>query len=165
MRVTIRPRTNADIDALVEIASEVRRRDGYPGEGTDLRSFLTSRDALAAWVALVDGAIAGHVALHPQSLPVVMDAASAVADPPFGVVARLLVAPTARRGGVGRALLDVAADDARRRALRPILDVVTVYAPAVALYEAAGWSNAGEVTMRFGAGYTLQSYVFVSPIV
>ena len=160
---TIRPRIDADLDVLVEIANEVRDRDGYPGKGTDLRSFLSSGDALASWVALVDGAIAGHVALHSESLPVVMDAAATVADPPFGVVARLFVSPAARRCGVGRALLDVATDEARSRGLRPILDVVTAYSPAVALYESAGWQSAGEVTMRFADGFTLQSFVFVSP--
>ena len=159
----IRPREDSDLDVLVAIANDVRERDGYPGKGTDQRSFLSSPDALASWVAVADDEVVGHVALHPRSLPVVMDAAATLADPPFGVVARSLVSTAVRRRGVGRALLDAAADEARRRGLRPILDVVTVYAPAIALYEAAGWTNAGEVTMRFDDGFTLQSYVFVSP--
>ena len=163
MDVSVRPRVDADLDALVEITEAVRRVDGYPGPGTPLRPFLASTDALASWVAEVDGAIVGHVALHPTSLPVVMEQAATVADPPFGVVARLISARTARRRGVGRALLETAATEARRRGLHPILDVVVAYAPAIALYEEAGWTNAGEVTMRFGDGTVLQSYVYVSP--
>jgi GNAT superfamily N-acetyltransferase len=162
MSVAIRPRTEADVDRLVAIAEAVRERDGYPGPGTDLRSFLVSRDALGAWVAVIDDEIVGHVALHPRSLPVVMDRAAAFARPPFGVVARLLASPATRRLGVGRTLLDVAAEDARRRGLHPILDVVTAYAPAIGLYESAGWTNAGEVTMHFH-DVTLQSLVFVAP--
>jgi GNAT superfamily N-acetyltransferase len=161
--VEIRPRVDADLDTLVTMAEEVRRRDGYPGPGTDLATFLVSSEALGAWVATIDDAIVGHVALHPRSLPVVMERAAAVAEPPFGVVARLLSSPTVRRRGVGRALLDCAADEARRRGLRPILDVVTAYVPAIALYESAGWMNAGEVTMAFRDGTVLQSLVFVAP--
>ena len=161
--LTVRPRTDDDLDVLVELAESVRARDGYPGPGTELRSFLASPDALATWVAELDGAVVGHVALHPTSLPVVMERAATVADPPFGVVARLISSPATRRCGVGRALLDTATAEARRRGLHPILDVVVAYAPAIALYDDAGWTNAGEVTMRFDDGFTLQSFVYVSP--
>lgn len=161
--VTVRGRSDDDLDVLVELAEAVRERDGYPGPGTELRPFLASTDALATWVAEIDGVVVGHVALHPKSLPVVMTRAATVAEPPFGVVARLLSSPSARRRGVGRALLDTAATEARRRGLHPILDVVTAYAPAIALYDAAGWTNAGEVAMRFGDGTVLHSFVYVSP--
>lgn len=161
--ITVRPRHDDDLDVLVEVAEAVRDRDGYPGRGTELRSFLGSAEALAAWVAELDGAVVGHVALHPRSLPVVMERAATVAAPPFGVVARLLSDPNTRRRGIGRALLDVAATEARRRGLHPILDVVTAYEPAIALYDAAGWENAGEVTMRFDDGTVLPSYVYVAP--
>ena len=163
MTVTIRARTDDDLDVLVELAEEVRERDGYPGPGTPLRPFLSSSDALAAWVAEIEGVVVGHVALHSKSLPVVMTRAATIADPPFGVVARLLCSTATRRRGVGRALLDTAATEACRRGLHPILDVVTAYAPAIALYDGAGWTNAGEVTMRFDDGFTLQSFVYVSP--
>ena len=161
----VRPRTETDLDALVEIARAVQVNDGYPGKAPrDLRSFIVSAEALGAWVAEHDGHVIGHVALHPESLPVVMDlAADAAGTRHLGVIARLLVSPDARRLGAGRALLEQATVESRRRGLHPILDVVTEYAPAVSLYESCGWHNAGEVTMRFRDGTELQSYVFVAP--
>lgn len=167
MSLVVRPRVEADLDRLAAMAVDVQTLDGYPGRRPlDLRAFLASNVALAAWVAELDGALAGHVALHPTSLPVVMELASSSVGCPIdelGVVARLIVSPSARRAGVGRALLAAAADDARRRGLHPILDVVTAYAAANALYDACGWRNAGEVTMRFSDGLELQSYVYVAP--
>ena len=81
----------------------------------------------------------------------------------LGAVARLIVDPAARRTGVGRALLNAAADEARHRGLHPILDVVTHCDAANSLYRACGWRNAGEVTMAFRDGTTLQSFVFIAP--
>lgn len=47
----------------------------------------------------------------------------------------------------------------------PILDVVTGYDAANALYLAAGWTNAGEVEMRFVDGTVLLSYVYLAPLI
>lgn len=166
MSVHVRERLERDLDALVEIARRVQVDDGYPGrEPHDHRAFLASSDALGAWVAVdSDDAVLGHVALHRSSLPVVMErAAEVTGTDALGVVARLLTSPDARRLGAGRALLERAASESWARGLHPILDVVTEYAPAIALYESCGWQNAGEVTMRFSWGLTLQSYVFVAP--
>jgi GNAT superfamily N-acetyltransferase len=165
--VAVRRRTQADMDQLVGVARAVQLGDGYPGRRPlDLATFLASPDALAAWVAEHDGVIVGHVALHRQSLPVVMEQGAAFLGreaSELGVVARLLVEPTARRAGIGRALLATAAREARSRGLHPILDVVTSYRAANRLYRACGWRNAGEVTMVFADGTTLQSYVYVGP--
>lgn len=164
--MTIRARIDSDLDALVDLSLAVQANDGYPGKHPrDFRSFLAAPDALGSWVAEHDGEIVGHVALHASSLPVVMNLASSTlcrSVDELGVVARLLVSPTTRRAGLGRALLEHAADDARARGLHPILDVVTDSA-AIALYDACGWSNAGEVTMRFSDDFSLQSYVYVAP--
>jgi ribosomal protein S18 acetylase RimI-like enzyme len=88
-------------------------------------------------------------------------ALGAPSDDDLAVVARLIVDPRKRRIGAGRALLDHAARAARHR--HPILDVATRYEAANALYTAAGWTNAGEVEMRFADGTVLQSYVYVAP--
>jgi GNAT superfamily N-acetyltransferase len=167
VELTVRGRVDSDVDGLVRLAAVVAETDGYPGRRPpDLRAFMSSSEAFAAWVAECDGSVAGHVALYPESFPVVMEAAARalqVDRSALAVVARLVVDPTMRRRGVGRALLEAAAADARRRGLHPILDVVTHFYAAHALYRSCGWRNAGEVTLRFADGSTLQSYVFLAP--
>jgi GNAT superfamily N-acetyltransferase len=166
-RILVRRRIDADIDELVGVAARVQQFDGYPGRRPrDLQSFICSSDALFALVAEYDGAIAGHVALHRTSLPVVMTrAAEALSRDPsqLAVVARLIVDPARRRAGIGRALLETATARARQLALHPILDVATQYDAAVALYDSCGWRNVGEVTMVFADGTRLQSFVFAAP--
>jgi ribosomal protein S18 acetylase RimI-like enzyme len=155
------------MDECVRIAAAVQQTDGYPGRPPlDLRAFLDATDALSAWVAECDGGIAGHVAVHRESLPVVMATAAAhlnLEPNELAVVARLIVDPAMRRLGIGRALLEAGAGAARQRGLYPVLDVATHYAAAIALYDSCGWRNAGEVTMVFGDGAELQSYVYVAP--
>ena len=115
----------ADWERLAEVIHQV---DGYAMYmPTDLQSFLVSTDAHGAWVAVENGDLWGHVALHPRAWEGVMDLvrrATGLGDDGLAVVARLLVSPTARRRGLGRALLQGAANNARGMGLRPILDVV-----------------------------------------
>ncbi len=166
--VTVRRRTEADLDACVEMARVIHALDGYPAYlPTDLRTFLDSSEALAAWVAEDAGTVVGHVSLHRRSSAAVMDlAVRASHQPPgrLGVVARLLVDPTARRAGVGRALLDRAASEARARHLRPVLDVATDMTAAIRLYESCGWTRAGEVTAHFPDGTSLDEFVYLAPV-
>lgn len=165
--MVIRPRLVADLDECVRIAAVVQEIDGYPGRRPrDLRAFLDSSDALSAWVAECDGRVTGHVAVHGGSMPVVMAMAAASlnrAPTELAFVARLIVDPDMRRLGIGRALLEAGAASARRHGRHPVLDVATHYEAAIALYDSCGWSNAGEVTMVFGDGFELQSYVYVAP--
>jgi len=93
----------------------------------------------------------GHVALHRTEAPVTMALAARHTQKrpdELVVVARVLASPTARRRGVGHALLDAAVAEARRRGLHPVLDVATGLRPAVTLYESAGWVRAGDVTIH-----------------
>jgi GNAT superfamily N-acetyltransferase len=73
----------------------------------------------------------------------------------------LLVSPAARRGGVGRTLLDTAAAHAVDQGLRPMLDVATRFHGAIRLYESCGWVRAGMVSVRLGADFTLDEYVYL----
>jgi len=163
----VRVRADSDLSSCVRIAEEVHRLDGYPVYlPTDLRQFLASPDALSAWVAEEHGDILGHVALHQRSSDSVLALASEALHHPadqFGVIARLLVAPEARRKGIGRLLLDTAAVDSLRRGLWPILDVVTQHRGAIMLYEQAGWVRAGQVTTKFGDGNESEEVVFLGP--
>ena len=65
----IRPRAVEDLASCVELARVVHELDGYPVYlPTDLGSFLAPPDALGAWVAVREGVIIGHVALHAAQL-------------------------------------------------------------------------------------------------
>jgi GNAT superfamily N-acetyltransferase len=165
--VRIRERTEADLERCVELARVVHEADGYPVYlPDDLRSFLAVPDALGAWVAARAGDVIGHIALHQRSSVAVMTVAEAATGWPaarLGVIARLLVAPTARRAGVGRALLDVAVDRAAQLERWSVLDVVTRHESGIKLYEAAGWIRAGQVTVTFGRGEPIDELVFLGP--
>ncbi|MCU1353433.1 MAG: putative GCN5-related N-acetyltransferase, partial [Acidimicrobiales bacterium] len=163
--VEVRARTSADLDGCTRLAEEVEQLDDYPGLPTDLRSFLVSPDALRVWVAEAHGEIVGHVALHSKSSDPVMALAGEATGrgaEGLGVVARLLVAPTARRSGLGRTLLHTAASEAIRQDRWPILDVVTYLQGAIALYEGCGWRRAGQVTVRFDVG-EIDEFVYIGP--
>jgi GNAT superfamily N-acetyltransferase len=165
--VLVRPRTEADVENCVRLTEAVRVADGYPAHvAGSLRDFLVSRDALAVWVAQRGDAIVGHVSLHSRSADAVVALATERLGHPadrLGVVARLLVAPDARRRGLGRTLLNTAADEARARGLWPILDVATTHRAAIRLYEACGWVRAGVVTAKLRDGAELEEIVYLSP--
>ena len=167
MQVIIRVRTEEDLDQCERLARIVHEIDGYPPYlPGDLRTFIGA-GAITAWVAETSGEIVGHVALNQGSSPAVMKLASDTTGEPsqhLGVVARLLVSPSARRKGLGRSLLRTAASNAVHRGLRPILDVATMFEGAIRLYEACGWHRAGMITVRLGDEFTLDEYVYLAPI-
>jgi len=167
--VDVRPRRRSDIEACLELARLVKRLDGYPPRGpVDVEHFMAPPQQLAAWVAGADSRVVGHVALHDTGAEETMALATRhTGRSPESVVlvARLLVGPAARRGGVGRALLDAAVDGAHARGRQPVLDVATSFVGAVHLYEACGWQRAGEVTLEIGDEPSLRCCVYVGPAV
>jgi GNAT superfamily N-acetyltransferase len=165
--VEVRARTDADLDRCVRIAEIVHANDGYPVYlPGDLRSFIATPGAIASWVADRGGEIIGHVALHPSSSAAAMALAEETTGlhaSQLGVVARLLVAPGARRLGVGRALLRAAESHAAQMGLWPILDVVTHHEGAIRLYEECGWTCAGKVTTTLSQGFSVDEFVYLAP--
>jgi ribosomal protein S18 acetylase RimI-like enzyme len=166
--VHIRPRTPADGPALAAIAAETHRLDGYPKYlPADLEAFIVDPGALAAWVAEDAGVPVGHVALHRHAAAEVMEVARRATgsrtEDALAVVARLLVAPAARRRGLARALLDEATGAAAGMGRRAVLDVVDEHAAAIALYERAGWLRAGRVRWELPDGRPLEGFVYLSP--
>lgn len=163
----IRERLPDDGAALEAIAIETHTHDGYPKYlPGDLRSFIVDPGALMAWVAEVDGAVVGHVALHPRSVQAVMNialGATGLREDQVAVVARLLVSPSARGMGIGRALLEHATSAAVRLGRRAILDVVDEHLAAIALYERAGWTRVGQVDWNLPDGRPLREFVYISP--
>lgn len=167
--VVVRPRTATDLLTCVEVARVIHRRDGYPAYlPTDLLRFLDSPDALGAWVAVggCGGGVLGHVALHRRSSDPVMALAGRTLGVPvdrLAVVARLFVAPEARRGGIARTLLDIATGEAHARGLWPVLDVAIGLGDAIRLYETSGWRRAGDLTVSFDDGWSLDECVYLGP--
>jgi GNAT superfamily N-acetyltransferase len=165
--VIVRKRLADDMDACTRLAEFVHQADGYPPYlPGPLSEFIQSRDSIAAWIAQEGGNLVGHVALHTKSSDAVMKLASEIADLPrdrFGIVARLLVSPTARHQGVGRTLLRTAERYARELGLQPILDVAAQFQAAIQLYEACGWTKAGMVTVRFPDKTNLDEYLYFAP--
>jgi ribosomal protein S18 acetylase RimI-like enzyme len=164
----IRPRVDEDLDACEALARATHNQDGYPAyvRDDDFRGFVARPDALCAWVAEVDGGIAGHVALHSRTTEPAMQLVAArlgVSPDHCGVIARLIVSPDVRRRGVGGALLQTATDEARARGLEPILDVVTRHDAAIALYESSGWLRVGSVTLVLPDGSKLEEHVYRAP--
>ena len=163
----IRGRRPSDWETLEAIALETHRLDGYPKYlPTDLRSFIMDDDALGAWVALDDDRAIGHVALHPRSATEVMNvalSATGFGEDEVAMVARLLVAPDARRRGTGRALLERATGEAARLGRRALLDVVEEHRDAITLYERCGWTRVGRVEWSLPGDLWFREFVYLSP--
>jgi ribosomal protein S18 acetylase RimI-like enzyme len=164
----IRPRVDDDLDACGALARTTHHVDGYPAyvRDDDFRGFVLRPEALAAWVAEIDSQLVGHVALNARTTAPAMELACSnlsVSMEQLGVIARLMVAPDARRHGVGEELLRTTTEDAWARDLTPILDVVTRHAAAIALYERAGWQRLGKVSFRMPDGSALEEYVYCAP--
>ncbi|HQY60157.1 MAG: GNAT family N-acetyltransferase [Myxococcales bacterium] len=136
---TIRRATPADVGACVALVFAALREHGVEPEpqGADADVFgLGSRGDLGGrTVDLVaerpGGAIVGVACLEPWGTG--------------GWISKLFVAPEARGEGLGRALLERLLDVARRERLTVVgLRTRTVFASAVRLYEAAGFTRADE---------------------
>ena len=163
--MNIRPRQDRDLDELARIAAEVQELDGYPVSfPLDLRAFVETPEALGTWVAEDErGAVVGHVALNPRSSPpVVARVCEVLGHDRIGVVARLLVAPAARRQGVAAELLRTAADEARARGLHPVLDVVATFEAPRRLYRREGWRDVGTVLAVYD-GFSVEEAVYLAP--
>jgi len=163
----IRERLPEDGAALEAIALDTHSHDGYPKYlPGDLMSFIVDPNALVAWVAEVDGAVVGHAALHPRSAPEVMNVAlgaTGLREDQVAVLARLLVSPSMRGMGIGRALLEHATSAAVLLGRRAVLDVVDEHVAAIALYDRAGWTRVGRVEWNLPGGLPLREFVYLSP--
>jgi ribosomal protein S18 acetylase RimI-like enzyme len=162
----VRRRRPSDLDACTQLAEAVERHDGYPVYAPEgLRSFIAA-PAIAAWVAELGAEIVGHVALRSTTAEPVLALArhaTGSVDERFGVVARLLVAPTVRRHGIGRSLLEEVAEHCWRLGRRPLLDVTTHSTAAVRLYERCGWRRVGRVAVAFSDRLTFDEFVYLGP--
>jgi GNAT superfamily N-acetyltransferase len=162
----VRTRADTDVAGCVELLERVHRSDGYPLKWPDdPAAFVTSPEEVGAWVAEINGGIAGHVALHGVAMEpwfALASEATGLGATGLAVVSRLFVSPTARRAGVATALLAQAVAAAYQRGQRAVLDVGANLTGSVALYESAGWSRLGDIVYSY-AGVELDAYVYLGP--
>jgi len=134
--VDVRVATPADEDALAEVDLGTWNWLTSPAPRPERDSGWTFFGERAApedvLVALVDGEVAGYVKLG-RATPL-------AASDHVATVNGLAVSPAFRRRGVGRALMDAAAGEARRRGARRLtLRVLGPNEDARRLYESAGF--------------------------
>lgn len=163
----IRSRVGADIEACVALMHQTHLADGYPRYWrADPAGFLAAAEETSAWVAELDGAIVGHVALHDARGHPALAAGQRRTGLPadrLTVLARLLVSTEHRRSGIARQLLSTAIRHAHATGRRPLLDVVRDDAGPVGLYESMGWDRLEPLTLDLGPGRELDLWVYLGP--
>jgi GNAT superfamily N-acetyltransferase len=147
--LTVRSRTEDDLDECVRVLAEVHRSDGYPMRWPDDPARWLARPKIPeAWVATLDGRLVGHVGL---ALAGPADAAPKLYGGRVAMVSRLFVSPAARGHGAGRVLLGRAVRAASERGLHPVLDVEATSVAAIAFYERLGWHLLGSSEAQWGS--------------
>ncbi|MBW9214820.1 GNAT family N-acetyltransferase [Mumia sp. zg.B53] len=164
MPVVVRPRDPRDVDALVAVLAVVHEHDRYPIVGAHVEPGWILEPDGPAWVAELDGAVVGQVALQSGADPVAAEALG-VGPAEALTLARFFVDPAARGTGAARSLLD-AVESYAREARRPLaLEVVAHNEAARTLYAGRGWTPLGPYAARwFGDdGPVFEAHRFVLP--
>jgi ribosomal protein S18 acetylase RimI-like enzyme len=131
----VRQATAADLPALVPLFDRYRQFYGQPADPPRAHAFLVERllrgDSVV-FLALDGAQVVGFTQLYPSF--------SSVRTARLTILNDLYVDPTARRVGVGRALVEVATAHARELgAAGLILSTAVTNTPAQTLYERLGW--------------------------
>ena len=149
-QVVVRERTDADLPVLVDVLSAQQPHSGYPQRWPlpyPVEQFLARASEERAWVAEVDGVVAGHVAVtrvEPGDEAQIWSGGAARPPEELRTVAVLFVDHRLAGRGVGSALLEKAVEAIRAQGHTPVLDVVQETAAAVRLYRRRGWQVVGE---------------------
>jgi ribosomal protein S18 acetylase RimI-like enzyme len=136
MGFTIGLATAADADRVAPLFDAYRQFYGLPPDLRLCRRYLAERLARDESVVLLageaDGTALGFVQMYPGF--------SSLAAARTYVLYDLFVDPAARQRGVGRRLMEAAAEEARRRgAVSLVLSTAKTNHPAQRLYESLGW--------------------------
>ncbi|WP_377642389.1 GNAT family N-acetyltransferase [Oryzobacter terrae] len=148
--VSVRPREAQDVPGLARLLGEQQAGSGYPVRWPlpfPAEDFVVRPTELAAWVAVVDGQVVGHVSLLALGPGWDTDAwvAATGAEPSAMAAVGVLFVDPARAGlGIGSRLLTAAVDHARSLGRLPVLDVVQETSRAVELYRRHGWQEIGQ---------------------
>jgi len=137
----IREARAEDLPALGQLFDEYRQFYKLPTDVDKATGYLEARLAAGDSVVLVAAEASGQLLGFTQLYPTWC---SLLAGPVY-VLYDLYVSPRARRHGVARALLEAAADRARRDGkLRMTLSTAKTNVNAQALYESLGWGRDNE---------------------
>jgi len=164
--MAVRPREDGDLDALVAELEAVHREDRYPAYWPrEPARWLSPRGLFGAWVAEAGSRVAGHVAVAAVDGGHAAEVWRTVGLAPeeLASMSRLFVAPAERGAGLGQALVDAACEEAARRGLHPVLDVVETNRAAIALYERRGWERIAAEPWREARGAELTLYYYAAP--
>jgi GNAT superfamily N-acetyltransferase len=135
--IEVRQTTLADLDLVVPLFDAYRQFYHRPSDPESARRFLSDRlerSQSVILLALADGQPIGFSQLYPSF--------SSASMAPIFILNDLFVAPEARRSGAGAALLEAAADYARRSgATRMTLSTEVTNTTAQELYERRGWKR------------------------
>ncbi|MFJ9536114.1 GNAT family N-acetyltransferase [Streptomyces sp. NPDC101225] len=164
----IRRRADADVEECVRVLAEVHAGDGYPVNWPDRPGEWLSRGPLlCSWVAELEGDLVGHVSLSQGGegdlAPLLWSERNGATRGTTAVLSRLFVAPRARGHRIGALLIGRAVEEARRRGLHPVLDVVASDAAAAALYERLGWTRMATVEQQWGPHQTVAVHCYAAP--
>jgi ribosomal protein S18 acetylase RimI-like enzyme len=136
-QLEVRQATIADVAEVAALFDGYRKFYRAASDIEGARRFLAERLANRQSViilASVAAKAAGFTQLYPSF--------SSLSMAPVLVLNDLFVSPEARGHGVGRALLDAAAEYGRQvGAVRLVLQTEATNTPAQALYERAGWKR------------------------
>jgi GNAT superfamily N-acetyltransferase len=148
MPITIRLATLEDLDTVAPLFDAYRRFYAQPGDLQRARDFLYERlhrGESAILLAELDGRGAGFTQLYPMF--------SSVRTARIWVLNDLYIDEGARRHGVGKALLDAAAQFAKEQgAAGLMLETTRDNDAARALYRAAGWHE--DATQWYSLSFT-----------
>lgn len=135
--VAVRQATPDDLEAIAPLFDAYRQFYRQPADPAGARRFLRERlerNQSTIFVAFEGGAAVGFTQLYPSF--------SSVSMAPILILNDLFVASTARRLGVGSALLQAAAEYGRSvGAVRLVLSTELTNTTAQSLYEALGWKR------------------------
>ena len=169
MEIRVRRAVREDLDAIEELYGRVGDAEADRPDGPRWKRGVyplrqDAEEGLAAGalrVAELNGRIIGTVILLQEQ-----DSAYGQADwqipleEPVSVVHTLAVDPEYSRQGIGRALLDYAAETGRQQGLKAIrLDVYEENRRAIQFYEACGYRCCGRMDLGLEELYGLKWYL------
>lgn len=149
--LTIRERRPDDLQEVAAVLAAQAPISGYPHRWPlpfPVEEFLVRPGELGAWVAVLDGAIVGHVAATDVASNWMAHHWAAALGRPgeeLGEISILFVDHTSSGSGIGGALLDHAVSRIRSFGREPVLDVVGEDTSAGTFYRRRGWVPAGHV--------------------